>query len=256
MTTTLMGRSVARLDSVDSTNTRLAAMLVERNVGAMLVFAERQTDGRGRSGKSWVSPAGVNIAASLAWPLPSAVISPGLVTLSAGVALAEVVRDVCGAPATLKYPNDLYLNGRKAGGILAERKIRGQEPWAVIGLGVNVNTEEWMFPEDLRETATSIKIETGQPASREALLAGFINRLEPLLNEVTRTGPERMLASYRSLSMLLGRRVTVLEGERKLSGMALDVDGAGALLLEQDEGGVVTVISGETSLHHTIRSAG
>lgn len=236
------------LPEVGSTSDWIAERLSTHGVERLVAVAERQTNGKGRGGREWVSPPFVNVAASVAWKMPGSVDPPGLVTIAAGVALAECAREVCGVAAMIKYPNDLYVNGRKAGGILTERKVCGADVWAVIGVGVNVNTEAWMFPEDIGARATSLMIEAGRPVLREKLLASFVNKLEERLDSLANSGLDGILERSRQLSCVLGHEVTAEDAGETVRGVAVDIDNSGALLVKTRDGVVRRIISGETSV--------
>lgn len=251
-----MGRSPVTLDEVDSTNDWISQRLTTRQAAMMLAVAERQTMGRGRRGREWISRPFVNLAVSVAWPVAQgAEPSPGLITLSAGVALAEAVVEATGVPARLKYPNDLMIRGKKAGGILTERKTVNNAVWAVIGFGVNVNTEEWMFPENLQGLATSIMIENGgTPVSREELLAATLTKLEAMLDRLGRGGYSDTLARYKKLSDTIGAVITVTEGRETITGHAVDLDSDGALVIMTAPGVYRSVMTGEAQTGaHTFR---
>lgn len=251
-----MGRTPVSLDEVDSTNDWISRRLSTRDAAMLVAVAESQTKGRGRRGREWVSRPFVNLSASMAWRTPAGVeLSPGFITLSAGVALAEAVVESTGVPARLKYPNDLMIRGKKAGGILAERKAVGGVVWAVMGFGVNVNTEEWMFPESLQGAATSIMIENGGvPVSRETLLAATLTRLEALLGGLGGNDAKEALTRYKSLSTSIGAMITVTEGGETITGEAVDLAEDGSLVIMTAPGVYRSVMTGEAEAGaHTFR---
>lgn len=251
-----MGRTLVALDEVDSTNDWISDRLSTRDAALLVAVAERQTMGRGRRGREWISRPFVNLAASVAWPAPGgAESSPGAITLSAGVALAEAVVEATSLPAMLKYPNDLMIRGRKAGGILAERKTVNGVVWVVIGFGVNVNTQEWMFPENLQGMATSIMIENGGiPVSREELLAAALTRLEAMLDGLGQDGAGATLTRYKNLSTTIGEMITVTEGGETITGKAVDLAADGSLVIMTAPGVYRSVMTGEAQTGaHTFR---
>jgi BirA family biotin operon repressor/biotin-[acetyl-CoA-carboxylase] ligase len=257
LTTGLMGRMPVALDEVDSTNDWISRKLATRDAAMIVAVAESQTKGRGRRGREWVSRPFVNLSTSIAWRAPAeAELPPGLITLSAGVALAEAVVETTGIPARLKYPNDLMIRGKKAGGILAERKVVGGVVWVVIGFGVNVNTEEWMFPENLQGIATSIMMENGgAPISREGLLAATLTKLETLLGGLSRDGAQEALTRYKSLSTTIGATITVTEGGETITGQAVNLTADGSLVIMTAPGVYRSVMSGEGEAGaHTLRN--
>lgn len=250
-----MGRTPVALGEVDSTNDWISRRLSTRGAAMMMAVAETQTKGRGRRGREWISRPFVNLSASVAWRAPWGLESlPGLITLSAGVALAEAAT-ATGVPVRLKYPNDLMIRGRKAGGILAERKSASGAVWAVIGFGVNVNTEEWMFPENLQGSATSIMMENGgTPVSREELLAATLTKLEAILDGLGRGGAKQTLTQYKKLSNTIGETITVAEGGETITGKAVELGADGSLVIMTAPGVYRSVMTGESKTGaHTFR---
>ena len=251
-----MGRLPVALDEVDSTNDWISRRLDTPSAAMIVAVAEQQTNGRGRRGREWVSRPLVNLAASVAWPVPGELeSSPGLITLCAGVALAEAVMQTAQVTAGLKYPNDLIIRERKAGGILAERKTVNGAVWAVIGFGVNVNTQEWMFPESLQGTATSIMMENGgTPVSREYLLAVMLTKLEAALDALSRADASGALEKYKKLSNTIGAMITVTQGGETIIGQAVDLDADGSLVIMTAPGVYRSVTTGEADAGaHTLR---
>ncbi|MCL2103385.1 MAG: biotin--[acetyl-CoA-carboxylase] ligase, partial [Syntrophorhabdaceae bacterium] len=163
------------LSVTDSTNSRAMELALSGAVHGTVVIADEQACGRGCRGLHWFSPSGRNIYVSLILrPEITNAKAAGL-SLAAGVALADAAESV-GVSAFLKWPNDLYLGGKKAAGILVETKSDGDAlKCAVVGVGVNVNLAEDEIPEELREKATSFAIHAGRSFLREDILAGFLN---------------------------------------------------------------------------------
>ena len=209
----------------DSTNERAKELAVTGAPHGTLVTADEQTAGRGRQGRQWTAPPRSAV-------LMSVVLREldELLPLAAAVAVADVVR----SEATIKWPNDVWIGGRKVAGILVEG--RPQEGWAVLGIGVNVGTER--FPDDLAETATSLRL-VGQTVSSENVLRDVLSSLDAWLAAPR----DRVLATWRSLDALKGERVRWAEGEGVVDG----IDDSGALVV-QTETGMVTLDAGEVHL--------
>lgn len=242
--------SVSVVPSTGSTNADLVA--AGGPEGQVLV-AEEQTAGRGRMGRSWVSPPGTALTFSVLLR-PDAVPAErrGWLTLLAGVAVARAVRAVSGLPATLKWPNDVLVADGKLAGVLAEQAADGA---VVIGIGVNVSTAAGALPSGpggLR--ATSIAIASGpagDTVSRSVLLARILREIEPRYlafrdnPDASATG---LLAEYRELCATLGRRVRAeLPAGGALTGEATDVDASGRLLVTAQ--GSVTPLSAGDVVH-------
>jgi BirA family biotin operon repressor/biotin-[acetyl-CoA-carboxylase] ligase len=237
---------VVCLDTTDSTNGRAADLAEKGAPHGTVVVAESQTAGRGRLGRRWVSPPGSNIYVSILLrpEIPNAE-APRL-SLVTGVALADAV-EASGVPGFLKWPNDLYLGGRKAAGILAEMasgpdRVR----YVVAGVGINVNLGEDEIPGELRGKATSLRIHAGRAFPRVALLARFLDALAVRYREFLAGGFPAVRPGWERRDFLLGRRVLFRFPEGEAWGVARGVDGEAALLFQRDGSDAVErVHSGE-----------
>lgn len=225
---------VRHLTEVDSTN-RYA--LEEARAGAptgLVVVADHQTAGRGRLGRTWEAPPGASLLVSV---LLRPALDPDrrhLVVLAAAVAMAEAVGARSGVEATLKWPNDLLAGDRKLAGILAEASGDA----VVVGIGVNV---EWPgVPPELDGIATACNLEGGRPMTRDDLLEEFLPRYEHRLADLADAR-----RAYRERLGTLGRRVRVEQASGPAVGVARDVDNAGRLLLERDDGVIETITAGD-----------
>ena len=208
------------------------------------VLAETQTAGRGRGGKGWASDPGLGIWLSLV-VRPAALPSPGLLPVLVGLAVAEAL-DRWGASvaAQVKWPNDIYLGGRKAGGILCEGSWDGDRPGTVVaGIGLNVLHRADDFPAEVQGIATSIRMATGQQPAR-------VEVLEAVVRSVMRAicaPPERLgggvLDRLRARDFLLGRPVAV-SGAEEVEGIAMGVTPEGGLLIRTGAGVLRTVKAG------------
>jgi BirA family transcriptional regulator, biotin operon repressor / biotin---[acetyl-CoA-carboxylase] ligase len=209
----------------DSTNERAKQLAAAGAPHGTLVTADEQTAGRGRQGRAWTAPPRSAVLMSLVLRelderLP----------LTAAVALCEALP----LEAAIKWPNDVWIEGRKVAGILVEG--RPQEGWAVLGVGVNVTTER--FPVELAESATSLRL-AGSAATPAQVLTDLLESLSRWLS----APPERVLETWRSLDALKGERVRWTGGE----GIADGIDDSGALRVETGSG-LVTLDAGEVHL--------
>ena len=190
LTTRILGREITYYPHTDSTLDDLWELVDddEANVGH-LVVTDHQRAGKGRQGRSWHAAAGLALPFSLLvepdWPLEQL----GLISLAAGVAVAEALL-VFDVEATLKWPNDVLFRGKKIAGILAENRAG----IVVLGAGVNANQKAADFPESLRNEATSMLIATGNPVQRERLMADIVNGLESLLEPFSKEICNRWMA--------------------------------------------------------------
>jgi BirA family biotin operon repressor/biotin-[acetyl-CoA-carboxylase] ligase len=228
------------LDEVDSTNRML---LDEARSGApdgVVVVAEHQRAGRGRLGRTWSAPAGGSLLVSVLVRREVAPERLHLLTMAAGLALADAVRDVAAVEATLKWPNDLLVSGRKLAGMLAEADIGsdGSPRAVVVGIGLNVNWDS--IPDELAGLATACNLERGGPVDRGDLLVTFLSGFEERLAHL-----DGVATQYRRRLGTIGRRVRVERADGPVVGRAVDVDHTGRLLVEVDAGCIVEVAAGD-----------
>lgn len=239
MTTTRW--QVRRVAETASTNDDALALARAGASHGTVVLADTQTHGRGQKGRVWHSPPHTNVYLSviLRPALPPAAAPP--LTLVAGVAVCDTV-NLFAPPASIKWPNDILIRGRKVAGILTESSTRGNHLEAVVvGVGVNVNLTA--LPPDLHTVATSIAIERGAPIDRDAFVERLLGSLEHWFDRHAAAGPTAITQAWRQRAILLGQRVRVAEG----AGRARDIDDDGALCVELDDGRLVRVRSGEVT---------
>lgn len=242
LTTAVVGRRLSSYAATDSTMDVAHRLAAAGEPEGHAVFAESQTRGRGRLGRTWQSPAGQGIYVSVILRPAITLASAPQVTLLAAVALVEAIRETAGLDARIKWPNDVLLDGKKAAGILTELHAEfGQVHAAILGIGLNVNTPRAALP----KFATSLAIERGERCDRLAVARGVLTALDRRYAEFTRHGPDRLLAAWRDASMTLGRRVRVACQDRSVDGQATGVSPEGALLVRTDTGRVEAVTAGE-----------
>ncbi len=220
-----LGRPRAHARLTDSTNARAKDLAAAGAPHGTLVTASEQSAGRGRQGRSWTAPAGSAVLMSLVVRELEA--HDALLPLAAAVAVCEAVEELAPVRCEIKWPNDVWIEGRKLAGILVEG--RPQDGWAVLGIGLNVSTPE--FPPELADRATSLALAApGQVPSVKAVLAALLARLDIRLAD----SPEYVLEAWRARDALLGQTVRWDGG----SGTAAGVNAEGALLVETDAGPV------------------
>jgi BirA family biotin operon repressor/biotin-[acetyl-CoA-carboxylase] ligase len=224
-------------DEAESTNT-IALGLAEHGADeGFVVAADRQTAGRGRRGRTWVSPAGAGIYASVVLR-PSLRAAP-LLTIAAGVAIAEGIATSSGLRCDLKWPNDVYANGRKLAGILAE----GTAGRIVVGFGINVRPAS--MPPDVAARATSIGGELGRDVDRGPVLVECLAALWQRYQDIEARREREVLDAWRARAGgTIGRPIVWHGPEGDEHGVMAGIDDAGALLLESS-GQVVRVLAGE-----------
>ncbi len=244
----VLGKRIHFLEEVDSTNNYAVGLAVAGAEEGEAVIADRQTRGKGRLDRVWMSPPGKNLYLTVILrPRISPSVSPQL-TLTAGVAAAEVLSGYCGDKVSLKWPNDILIRGRKACGILTEMRLRGTEvDFIVVGMGVNINMDRTDFDESFG-LATSLKVEVGREVSRFdvalKLLRGFGKWYRVFLEGGFSPIREEWIAS----SGMLGRRIEVRSKDNVEKGVFEGLDEKGALLLLDEEEERRHIISGDVVL--------
>lgn len=246
----LLGRALRYYDEIESTNAEAKSLAQDGAPEGTVVIAECQTAGRGRLGRRWMSPAGKGLLFSVilrpALPMSDA----HLLTIVAATAAAEAIETQTGVAVRIKWPNDLYVDDRKLGGILTE--VSGEQDeidWVVVGVGVNVNTEYGELPVPLRRTAASLKIAGGRLFDRSELLAHILLSLEASYLATLRGGFEGALESFRRRDYLSRKTVSVQTREGPIVGEALGIDDRGALLLQLPHRHVRRFYAGDVTLH-------
>jgi BirA family transcriptional regulator, biotin operon repressor / biotin---[acetyl-CoA-carboxylase] ligase len=216
----------------ESTNTRARDLAAEGFPAGTVVTAFEQTGGRGRQGRSWIAPAGKAL-------LYSAILRPleqrhVMLPLAVPIAVCEAVEALSAGPASIKWPNDVWLDGLKCAGVLIE--ARPQDGWAVIGVGLNISIARKEFPKELRGRAISV----GGGATTEAALASLNERLTVW----AAAEPEEVRAAFGERDALLGREISWQDGRGKADG----IDDKGNLLVVTPEGERVSLGAGEVHL--------
>ncbi len=232
-------------DSVDSTNSRLLEMDTD---GVAACLAEHQQAGRGRRGRAWVSPFGANLYLSVSWPFASLPPDFPALGLAAGVAARRALEDIGARGVWLKWPNDLYAEGAKLGGILLE--MRGEPPGpcrVVAGIGVNVDMPEAAGGAVDQRWIDLAGVMGGVLPSRNALAIALLDHWIAAFAGFERGGFADFREEWRTADLLAGADVEVADGRQRLVGRALGVAADGALEIETAEG-VRRVVSGDASL--------
>jgi len=238
LTTHWLGRSLHVHLVCGSTNDVALDLLAAGAPSGTLVLADAQTRGRGRGGSAWHSPSGTSIHASLVLRGEARTRSPTLLVAAVGLGLAEGLEAATGVDVGIKWPNDLWCAGRKVAGVLVEaRGFRVESPAFVAGFGVNVNQRADEFPPELRASATSLAIATGRRHDRAVVLAAALAALEPRIESaLAGTSAADLHDAYRRRSVLLGRRVRLLDADSPLEGFVADLSATDGLLVRTDDG--------------------
>jgi BirA family biotin operon repressor/biotin-[acetyl-CoA-carboxylase] ligase len=242
-----LGQVIHAYGELSSTSDRAKELADEGASHGEVVIAEAQTAGRGRRGRAWSSPPGRNLYFSVVLRPELPPMRAAELTLVASLAVCDALRQA-GVAAGIKWPNDLLVAGRKIAGILTELAAEPDRvQWVVLGVGVNVNAGPDDFPTELRDDATSILIERGQPAPRALFAAACLTALEAWLDTHGENGFAPIREAWRQRSVTLGRSVVVRADGREIRGTATDIDDRGALLVAT-AAGEERIIAGDVQL--------
>lgn len=238
---------IHRFETLDSTNTKAKAMALEGAPHGTVVIAERQTNGRGRLGRSFDSPAGGGIYMSMILRSNCPPTELMHLTCAVAVAVCNGVEKALGFRPGIKWINDLTVGGKKLGGILTELSINpntGLVDFAIVGIGLNCNRNLEDFPEELRAIACSASIIAGQAIDTDTLITQIICAL----NSMDLSKKAEIIQQYRQDCVNIRKAVTVIRGDKQRQGTALDVDENGALIVQFLDGHTETIDCGEVSV--------
>lgn len=246
LTTEFVGKRLHFFDSVESTNKKAFELGRAGEPDGTAVVADAQSGGRGRLGRFWVSPPGVNLYTSIILRPDIEPLRAHELTFVAAVATAEAVRGFVPRGPAVKWPNDLLMDSRKVAGILLEMDSEvDRVNFVVVGIGINVNMKSTVFPAELRGKATSIMEKTGFEVKRTEVLRALYSSVEVWYKEYMKEGFAPVLNAWRSFFPSEGKRVKVKAFDREIEGICLGVDQGGALLVRTPSGGVERVVSGD-----------
>jgi BirA family biotin operon repressor/biotin-[acetyl-CoA-carboxylase] ligase len=237
-----LGGPFVHLDVVGSTNDHARARALAGAPHGTVVAAERQTAGRGRQGRAWSAPPGRSLTLSALARLAPPALEP--LPLAVAIAVCEACEAAAPVACRIKWPNDVWIEGRKVAGVLIE--ARPQESWAVIGIGLNVNTEAGELPPELRDSAVSLRMASGRALDRDGVLDALLARLAGWISRVGE--PVAVAAAFRERDALQGERIAWTAGAARHVGEAAGIDDDGALVVFTDRGQRVRLDAGEVHL--------
>jgi len=241
-----LARKILVYEKTGSTNDLASAMGRDGEAQGLVIFAETQTAGRGRLGRRWESDAHKGLWFSLLLRPGFSSASWTRLTTWAAVAIAEAIEGETARKTAIKWPNDIYIDGKKVVGILIEGHFdKSQEGFAVLGIGVNVNQDH--FPSDLEGKASSLKIATGNSLDRQKLAAAILRKLDALYAQLGNDFAY-IVACADKRSFLNGKWIQAIAGEDVTEGMAERLDGQGGLVLRLVDGREATISTGEVTL--------
>jgi BirA family biotin operon repressor/biotin-[acetyl-CoA-carboxylase] ligase len=245
----VVGSRVCCLDVADSTNLQACRFADDGESEGLVVIADQQSSGKGRMGRRWESPAGVNLYASiLLRPEILPYDAPKMTFLSA-VAVCRAIMSVTGLRATVKWPNDVLLKGKKVAGLLNEMSAETDRVnYVVLGVGVNLNMQNTQFPEDLRYPATSLAIASGSPVSRLDFTRNLLQEVDALYQLFVQQGSEPVLDAWVQLCDMTGKTVRVEGNDLPIEGVMAGLADDGALLVRTATGKMERVYAGDVRL--------
>ena len=247
--TKIVGRDIKVFEQTTSTNDIVEKLARDGVKEGVVVFAESQTKGRGRLGRKWISPARRGLWFSI-------LLRPDLrpqettqLTVVSATALRRAIESETGLKPEIKWPNDILIGGKKVAGILTELSAElDKVRYIILGIGIDVNLDVNEFPADLKKTATSLKIETGETVSRAELATTTLRELD---FDYARIGGGKFQAvadEWESGCATIGKNVTVHIGDRKIRGRAESLDDDGALLIRTEHGHLERITGGDVTL--------
>jgi BirA family biotin operon repressor/biotin-[acetyl-CoA-carboxylase] ligase len=243
LTTSFIGRKLYYYESVTSTMEIARRLAQERASEGAVVIADRQTAGRGRLGRIWLTPES-NLAISIIlYPAPGNL--PKLIMI-ASVAVVRAIKEVTGISAQVKWPNDVLINGKKVCGILIENEWKGNMPsFSIIGIGINTNLNPVSYPE-ITTPVTSLLHERGRKVSRPRLIYSLLSELEKLYLQAQNNIP--VYDEWQRYMDTLGKLIRVQSGDSIEQGKAEAVTENGNLVLRHADGSLSEIVAGDVTV--------
>ena len=241
-------KKIIYYEQLDSTNTEIVRLAAEGSVHGTVVVADAQTAGKGRRGRQWESPAGENIYMSILLRPDCVPDRAPMLTLVMAYSVAKVIRELGFEDVQIKWPNDLVLAGKKICGILTEMQLKGSEiDYVVVGVGINVNTSA--FPEELKNTATSLYLESGRKLGREGIVESVVEHFDKAYRQFLETQDlEFLREEYNDMLVNVDKEVRVLEPGNEYTAYAQGINSEGELLVRTKEGEEKCIYAGEVSV--------
>lgn len=244
LNTKIIGKKIIYYSLVSSTNDVAKDMIKnvsrEEDLEGLVIIAEKQTQGRGRRGRYWVSPAG-GLWMSL---FLKEEVNPQLLVLLSAVGVVRAIKITTSILPQIKWPNDVLIGGKKVAGILAEKV----NSYLILGIGVNVNIEKEEFPKELRSFATSLKEEEGKEKDLKKFGKELIEELDAIYIQTKERDFEDLLSEWKAQDITLGNWVKVIADEEEWEGLAEGIDENGYLIIKDTCGNYQKILSGDVSI--------
>lgn len=249
LTTKFIGKDLFYFDSIDSTNSKAKILANNGAAEGTVVISEEQLNGRGRLGRNWSSPkySGIWMSIILRPNLQPADVP--VITQVAAAAVCKSMREI-NVETYIKWPNDIILNNKKLCGILTEMSCEiDKVNYVVVGIGVNVNQKEDDIPHEIKDVATSIKIQSGKTVSRKELTARILNNFEELYEDINiNNNLKASIEICRKYSILIGKEIRIIRVGKETIAKAINLSDSGRLIVEYEDGKIDEIISGEVSV--------
>ena len=244
-----IGHQLHFYETIGSTNDEAFRLGLKGAPEGTALIAETQSAGKGRMQRAWHSPPGANIYTSIILRPQFEPDRAPQMSLAAGVAVAETLNPYCPGDVSLKWPNDVLIGQKKVCGILTQMKMSGSAvDFVVVGIGINVNWNHEQFPEDIQPMATSVSIEAGREISRLELIIRLYENMAKCYRELSQSGFAPIREKWLGLSSMIGKPVSVMFREEKVTGRAVGLDDDGALLLLTAGNETVKVSAGDATI--------
>jgi BirA family transcriptional regulator, biotin operon repressor / biotin---[acetyl-CoA-carboxylase] ligase len=236
------GKVVFAFESIDSTNTFAKSLSQNDAPHGTVIIADEQIAGRGRFQRHWVSTKGLNLLLSIILYPDFSIEKISLLPFVGALAVSDAIGSIVTPSCECKWPNDILINRKKICGMLLE-SVGGK---VILGIGLNVNQE--IFLEELRNKATSLKLETGNEIDRAMLLRRILEEAEQRYEQLSRFPSRQIINDWKRKSLHFGKKITVLEHEFTYSATALDVADDGSLIIQTEDGLKKQLYTGDISL--------
>lgn len=250
--TSEIGKEILVFEEVESTNSIAYELLKQGYPSGTVVISDRQTKGKGRLGRQWISPPGKNLYMSFALRPNITPKYATLITLTSVVACTTALRRYTEIPVLIKWPNDMLVDHKKVGGILTEMKIEGEKiKAAVIGIGVNINMAEDDIPEEIKDIATSLRIYKGEEFPRHVLAAEIIKEFDKWYQLLEKRNRKTIIDRWMQLSGTIGNQVKIVLTDREIIALAEGIDEEGRLIVKLEDGTYEKISAGDVTLLRT-----
>jgi len=245
----IIGRKIYYFTEIGSTNDEAFMLGKEGAPEGTVVLADSQVKGKGRLERIWHSPPQVNIYTSIILRPDCLHVDASRITIMGGLAVAEIIENICPGETRIKWPNDVLLSGKKVCGILAQMQSHGDKiDFVVVGIGINVNMNVEELPLEIKSVATSIFVQTGELFSRQDILISLYKNISKWYKTFLAGGFDMIKEKWLTMAALIGGDVCVRFRNEVINGKAVGIDQQGALILSRPGGEIVKILAGDASI--------